>query len=371
MIHFECPTCAAPFDVDDRLAGRAGRCKVCGGRMKIPSNGAVAAPAGAGKPRATAAVAAAAGGPRLSPVAAPAASRPMPSITAGRPTNWLEAVVTSQVGLAPISMQDVKRRPGSMAAWADEKSVAGPYKMATAPSLPAMRAAAGKPAGAVTRGYRGAMGKVQKLFRWINQSAYLVSVPFLMLLLLGLLTGSNSLMGLGATGAIVLNIGRIVAGVANLAVIPFRESPIQGVLFLIPPITFFYMYQNWHKVKQPVKRIVGPIATIALVAAAFVAEPYIRGEGKSKGSLKDQVKSGVGTLKKGMREQIGKVPNVNVNELQTLENRATDALKSLNAGDALKSLNAGGVLKSLEEQAGDPKNLLPGPASKGETSKKP
>ena len=147
------------------------------------------------------------------------------------------------------------------------------------------------------------MGKVQKLFRWINQSAYLVSVPFLMLLLLGLVMGNQSLMALGATGAIVLNIGRIVAGVANLAVIPFRESPIQGLLFLIPPITFFYMYQNWYKVKQPVKRIVGPIVTIALVAAAFVVEPYIRGEGKAKGSIKDQVKSGVGTMKAGVKGQ--------------------------------------------------------------------
>ena len=64
-----------------------------------------------------------------------------------------------------------------------------------------------------------------------------------------------------------------MAGVANLLVIPFRESPIQGILFLIPPITFIYLYQNWHKVHRPVKRIIGPILTIALVAAAFLVEP--------------------------------------------------------------------------------------------------
>jgi hypothetical protein len=300
-------------------------------------------------------------------------------MAAGRPTNWLDAV-TSQVGLAPISMQDLKQRPGAFAAWADEKSIAGPYKLGAEPSLPAMRAGGGKAAGAVTRGYRGAMGKVQKLFRWLNQSAYLVSVPFLMLLLLGLFTGSNSLMGLGATGAIVLNLGRIVAGVANLAVIPFRESPIQGIFFLIPPITFFYLYQNWHKVKQPVKRIVGPIVTIALVAAAFVVEPYLRGEAKAKGSIQDQVKAGVGNLKSGVKGNLEKVPNLNVNDLQSLENRAADALKSMNAGDALKSMNAGdalksinagGLLKSLEEQVGDPGKLLPGPAAKSATPKNP
>ena len=208
-----------------------------------------------------------------------------------------------------------------------------------------------RPAGAATRGYRQAMGHVQKLFRWLNQSAYLVSVPFLMLLLLGLIVGNNSLMGLGATAVIALSIGRIVAGVANLAVIPFRESPIQGILFLIPPITFFYIYQNWHKVQAPVKRIIGPIVTIALVAAAFVAEPWIRGEGKPKGSIHDQVKSGVGTLKKGMREQIGQVPNLDEN-LKVLQNKAEGALKSLNAQDALKEIEGRvqDATKSIENQ---------------------
>ena len=37
MIHFDCPSCASPFEVPERLAGKTGRCKVCGGRMTIPS----------------------------------------------------------------------------------------------------------------------------------------------------------------------------------------------------------------------------------------------------------------------------------------------------------------------------------------------
>ncbi len=73
MIHFQCPTCAAPFDVDERLAGRAGRCKKCGGRFKIPSRGAaeaVRAHAAAERPRPVGVAAAAAtpNGPRLSPI---------------------------------------------------------------------------------------------------------------------------------------------------------------------------------------------------------------------------------------------------------------------------------------------------------------
>ena len=97
--------------------------------------------------------------------------------------------------------------------WAalDQPSVAGPYKMATAPSLPALKSARGKAAGPLTRAYRQAVGWIEKIFRWLNQSAYLVSVPFLMCMILGLAVGSHSLMVLGATAVVLLNLGRIVA----------------------------------------------------------------------------------------------------------------------------------------------------------------
>jgi hypothetical protein len=254
----------------------------------------------------------------------------------GRPTNWLEAV-TSQVALAPISMDNLKALRNKPA-FVDEPSTAGPYKLATAPSLPVVFARRGKAAGAITRGYRGGMGQLQKLFRWLNESAYLVSVPFLMLLLLGLVIGNRSLMSLGAAGAVVLNIGRIAAGVANLAVIPFRESPIQGVLFLIPPITFFYLAQNWYKVKRPVMRIVGPILTLALVALAFIVEPALRTAIKAEGSLEERAKAGLGASRKEAREQIGKVPNLNMDDLKSLRKEAEGALKSLNADDAIKTI---------------------------------
>jgi predicted Zn finger-like uncharacterized protein len=312
MIHFQCPTCGAAFDVAANLAGRTARCKKCGGRMEIPFTGAaVAEPAGAPRPRGVgAAVPNTLPGPRLTPIDIVAVARPQPSIAVGRPTNWLDAV-TSQVALAPISadgLRGVSARPSPL----DEPSIPGPYKLATAPSLPALEAAHGRPAGAVTIGYRGAMGRIQKLFRWLNESAYLVSVPFLMCLLIGLTVGNYPLMVLGATVAVLLNIERIVTGVANLVVIPFRESPIQGILFLIPPFTFFYLYQHWHKVHRPVKRIIGPIVTISLVVAAFVIEPWLRNEVKPKGSPREQVKSSVGTLKKEMKGQLGRVPNLDL-----------------------------------------------------------
>ena len=163
MIHFECPSCASPFEVDDRLAGRAGRCKNCGGRMKIPSNGAVAAPAAARQAQGRGGSGRGAGGPAADPDGGIGRLQAQPSMAAGRPTNWLEAV-TSQVGLAPISMQDMKRLPGSKSAWADEKSIAGPYKLAAAPSLPAMRAGEARPRGPSPADIAGAWARSRSSF---------------------------------------------------------------------------------------------------------------------------------------------------------------------------------------------------------------
>jgi predicted Zn finger-like uncharacterized protein len=348
MIHFQCPTCGASFDVADNLAGRTGRCKKCGERTKIPSpGGAVAAAALA---RASAAPAA---GPRLTPIDVDS-RRPQPSVIVGRPTNWLDAV-TSQVALAPISVDGVKGIAAKRFPL-DEPSIPGPYKLASAPSLPALHAARGKPAGAITRGYRGAMGKVQKVFRWLNESAYLVSVPFLMLVLLGLAVGDHSLMTLGAIGAVLLNIGRIVTGLANLVVIPFRESPLQGILFLIPPITFFYLAQNWHKVHRPVKRIIGPILTVALVGVAFLIEPALQAARTTEGSLKERAEAGVGTLKKEVRNQVRQVRDSD--DLKVLQDKAQGALKSLNADDALRSIDGRlqDARKAIENQVPSPKS---------------
>jgi hypothetical protein len=314
--------------------------------MMVPSAGAGRSPTAARRPAPVAVGAALAAGPRLTPLQAATSAPVLPSIAAGRPINWLEAV-QSQVALAPISvdqMRSLRARPSPI----DEPSIPGPYKLATAPSLPALRASRGKAAGAVTRGYRQGMGQIQKLFRWLNQSAYLVSVPFIVCLLLGLVLRNHSLMVLGATAVVLLNLGRIVAGVANLAVIPFRDSPIQGVFFLIPPLTFIYLSQNWHKVKKPVQRIVGPIVTIALVAAAFVVEPYLRGEGKPKGSIEEQAQAGLGAVKQGVQEGISEAEKLNVPELQKIAPKAEAALKSLRSGEALKSIQSGEALKSIQ-----------------------
>lgn len=336
-IRFECSQCGAPFVVEERLAGRAARCKRCGTRTTIPGNKPGAPAAAAADGRAVAA------GVGVTPVArvglaaavataAPGASAPKPAapgVPPGRPLNWIDAV-TSQVALAPITEQRLsalRKKPSPL----DDASFTGLYKVASAPSLPAMRAGVGRPAGVVTRTYRHEMGKIQGLFRWINQSAYLVSVPFLMVLLLGVVLDSPSLLGLGAVVVVALNILGFVAGIANLVVIPFRDSPIQGVLFLIPPLTFVYLAKNWPKVRKPVQRVIGPIGTIGLVVLAFVIAPIVHGGLKKNESLTDQLRDGAGSAKAAVGRGLGKASNLNADDLDVgkLLRKGREALKSL------------------------------------------
>ena len=331
--------------------------------MKIPSGGefepvAPAPPQGTTvRPRSVSVAATPAGAPglRLGPVAPDASFRPHPSVSAGRPISWIDAV-NSHVALAPITAIDLKALPEKPSPL-DDPSTPGPYKLASAPSLPAYRERADKPAGPVTLGYRQSLVRIQRLFRWINESAYLVSVPFLMCLLLGLALQNHGLVVLGASAVVLLNIGRIAAGLANLVVIPFRESPIQGILFLIPPITFIYLAQRWSKVRKPVQRIVGPILTIGLVALALAAEPWLKGKGKAQGSIEEQARSGLHSMKTNTKGQLGEISSLKMQGLEKLGQKA---------GAVVKSLESSELLPSLEEQAKDAGKVLGAPESKAE-----
>ncbi len=281
-IAFACDSCGARFTVADRLAGKKARCKVCGKTMMIPS---------ASQPVAKAS---------SSPALAAAAVGP-----GARPLNWLDAV-TSQVALKPITMEQlsVLRRP-KPSPLDDDDGAPGPYDLLSAPALPAVERAAGRPPNALVQGYRGGLLEVQRLFRRLNEWAFVASAPFLAILMLAIPLRSYSWAVLGATGVVLLNIGRLVAGLANLVVIPFRDSPVQGVMFLVPPLTFVYLAQNWGRVRKPVERVVGPIFWVGLVVLAFAFVPWLR-SGKSDASVAEKLKSSVGTLKGEMKGQLDK-----------------------------------------------------------------
>jgi predicted Zn finger-like uncharacterized protein len=313
-ISFQCDRCKAPFSVDDKLAGRKARCKSCGNSMKIPAASTVAAAVGAGDFR-------------LTQDEASVVAQPIRKSSRSSAPNWIDAV-TSQVGLAPVTEQNLRamRNAPAKASPLDDASSDSLYKVAPLPRETDVPRIGGKPASGAARAYRAQLGSVQKIFRWLNESAYLVSVPFLMLILIGITARNRSLAVLGAVVALLLNASRLITGLANLVVIPFRESPIQGIAFLIPPFTFFYLSQHWAKVRKPVLRIVGPLVTIVLVVAAFAFVPLLSGRAPERGDVVGQLKSGVSNLRSEVRGKVEQVPNLDVDQLQ---GKALEAVQSL------------------------------------------
>jgi hypothetical protein len=180
--------------------------------------------------------------------------------------SWLKVRAICQLALAPLTqtmdrIPRFKKKPDALADAEDSN----PYVLAKPDR--ATRGQVKVQDNAVLRAWRNQLGGIMKIFRQINQAADLVSVPFLMILVLGAVVKSRQIALLGATVVVLLNNGRLVSGGANLAVIPFRDG--------IDP----------KKMKNPIWRVVEPAITIALVILAFTFIPRLSGGGSAKGSI--------------------------------------------------------------------------------------
>ncbi len=206
-IVFFCQSCGARFEVDPRMAGKKGRCKKCSQAMTIPRAEEIAsmvampvlaaAAVGAGVPSATS-----------------------PGDGGASIGSWLKAGI-SKVGLAPLTVDRMPLRP-SKPSPLDDAEDSKPYVLAK--PLVETRARVRVQDNIVLRLWRRELGGIQKLFRRINEAAYLLSVPFLMILLLGAAVRNRPMALFGATVVVLLNVGRLIAGVANLSVVPFRDG---------------------------------------------------------------------------------------------------------------------------------------------------
>jgi hypothetical protein len=313
-IVFFCQSCGARFEVPPNSAGMTGRCKHCGQMMQIPQAQQLASMT-AMPALATAAVGAS----------------PGPGSSGKDALSWL-ASAPSNVGLAPLSEENLrpigrgKQAKPAKARYDDDLGDSKPYKLGEPLRPTAIGYARSRPASGMTMLWRRELGQVQKFFRWLNETAYLLSVPFLMMILFGAVVRSRPVALLGATVVVFLNLSRIISGLANVVVIPFRDGIVQGIMFLIPPLTFFYASSHWSKLKKPTMRIITPILTIAAVFLAFTFVPSLRREGAA--SLPETVKS----LEKEMLDETRKLKSVDVESLERdASKKVRDAASQINS----------------------------------------
>ena len=109
-----------------------------------------------------------------------------------------------------------------------------------------------------------------------------------MILLFGTVVKNRHLALFGATFVVLINIARLVAGCANLAVVPFRD----GV--------------DIDKMKKPLRRVIEPAVTIGLVFAAFTFIPWLSSGIASQGTFADRMRSSADGLKNEMKDEVNR-----------------------------------------------------------------
>jgi hypothetical protein len=271
---FFCQCCGARFDVDARMAGKTGRCKKCGQKGTIPKAEQL-----------------------VSMGSLPA----LAAITAGRmqaiPAAGDESIgsflrhAASSIGLAPISMNrmPIGVRRGAASTPLDDAEDSKPYVLSGPDPNGPVRSRGAGAAGAAVRVWRRETGGVQKIFRKLNESIYLITIPFIMIFILGTALQNRSLALFGATFVVLLSVGRIAAGLANLAVVPLREGIHAG-----------------KKMKKPVRRVVEPVLTIVIVILAFTFIPWLSAGGDRGGGIAERLRSSAEELKEEMSGQVKK-----------------------------------------------------------------
>jgi hypothetical protein len=305
---FFCQSCGARFEVEARLAGKKGRCKHCGQYTTVPRpehltsmNMPAMAMAGGGGAGGAVAV------PRPGPLAAAVPAAALAAARARSMNDWLNASM-SKIGLAPLSAPAIPKRPFLPSAL-DDAADSKPYQVEK-PDRREARGKGGGPPNVVLAAWRHEVGLVQKIFRWLNESAYLVSIPFVIILLFGIAVKANSIAIFGAAFVVLLNIGRIVAGVANLAVIPLRDG------------------FNVRKYKKPIRRVVEPVLTIAAVVLAFTFIPWLSSGKASTGSISQRIRATAEGLEQDIKGEVNKVTDKAKNlNLEKLGSQAQEQLK--------------------------------------------
>jgi hypothetical protein len=247
----------------------------------------------------------------------------------------------SNVKLAPITedRMPIFRKKAAKPSPLDDAEDSKPYVLAQ--PVRESRGRVKAQGNAVMRVWRGQLSGVMKLFRKINQAAYLLSVPFLMILLWGTAVRNRPIALFGATVVVVLNIGRLGAGIANLAIIPFRDG------------------LNFSKMKKPAQRVAEPIVTIGLVVLAFTFIPWLATGQSAKGSIGERIRSGAQGLTKEMKGEVDKVVDVD-----KLGAQAQEKLKEL--GDKAKEIDLNKLgAQAQEKLKGLGSSSSGGPAKEG------
>ena len=290
-ITFACPSCAKPLVADESLAGRKGRCRHCGHRASVPAGRQQSR--GAQQARS---VPAAPGADWRTAVASQLAPSTRQGATTAGPAVAGPAVDdTGDYKLRPVTPVNVPKLAASE--W--DNAELGPAidssleALFTTPATVAPSSTARPvPTGpsALFLAYRSFFSLLVRATTWISEASYTVSFILIILAVASGMIGRHSLAAMGCGAIVALNLVGLAGDLASLVTLSFRKNPVQGVLFLIPPFTLYYLWSDWQRYRDTVSRMRIPLVMLAVVVAAYMFVPWLHGGKERTGPINDSVK---------------------------------------------------------------------------------
>lgn len=331
-ITFACPNCAKPLVADESLAGRKGRCRHCGQSAVVPANGQPSrGPKGAPVTDWRTAVAS-----QLAPAtghATAVASRASASRASAGPA----ADATGDYKLRPVTPVNVPKLAASE--WDDaelgpavDSSLGAIFTMpvTVAPSSAARPVPTGP--STVFLAYRSFFSLLVRATTWISETSYTVSFVLIILAVASGMIGRHSLAAMGCGAIVALNLVGLAGDLASLVTLSFRKNPLQGVLFLIPPFTLYYLWSDWQRYRDTVSRMRIPLVMLSVVVAAYMFVPWLHGGKESTGPINESVKRVTDALDENLGSVTGAV-NEKLKAARTLLREGPEATPTSQPGE--------------------------------------
>jgi hypothetical protein len=164
-----------------------------------------------------------------------------------------------------------------------------------------------RPAGWLYVNWRACIGSVLKLLRWVDNWAYLISVPFVMLMLFGIVVANRGFVHTGAVVIVLANYGRFWADLIAFFVRPYKDGPLQGLAFLFPPYTVYYLFAHWDRMKPIARRITTSCIPIVLVVLAYAFLPSVNPRATDVQGVAAKIRAGEQELSREIGGDLRKV----------------------------------------------------------------
>jgi hypothetical protein len=272
MISFSCHQCATRFNVADALAGKKARCKKCGTQLLVPK-----------QPLAAAAVAASG----IFRMGAVHSEQHQPVAHASPSPAPAKSEAPSSIRLAPISVAELDALAQREKLWEDDDGVAYELEKPAYESAEVFVPKPRKSFGDKLWERGGLLELALVGLRKISDFAYLISVPILLGMLLCIIFKQRELAVAAGAIVILLSLARLALDGFVLFTLAFKNGPLEGLLFFIPPWTFYYLNRRGKVMKEAFSRFLGGAVPVLGVVALAIFVPWLRGSDQQLAEVAD------------------------------------------------------------------------------------